>query len=93
MDEAGRRNFQLDKDLRSYLNTNSDVLTVITKPVASEHVGTLSAKSERPILFDNVTEHPGFRVLDIMLKHRDLQARALGVSEDDYLKTLAYRLR
>ena len=31
--------------------------------------------------------------LDILLKHRNLQARALGVTEDEYLKTLAYRLR
>lgn len=88
-----KRNFQLDRDLRGYLETNADVLTVVKKPVAAKHVGALSARSERPILFDNVEEHPDFRVLDIMLKHRDLQARALGVSEDEYLKTLAYRLR
>ncbi len=90
---AGRRNFQLDADLRGYLETNADVITVIRKPVSERHVGALSAKSERPILFENIVEHPGFRVLDILLKHRDLQARALGVPEDDYLKTLAYRLR
>jgi len=28
---------------------------------------------------------------DILVKHRDLQARALGVSREDYLRTLAYR--
>jgi 2,5-furandicarboxylate decarboxylase 1 len=86
-------NFHLDNSLRGHLETNADVVTVISKPVPQKLVGALSAKSERPILFENVVEYPGFRVLDIMLKHRDLQARALGVSEDDYLKTLAYRLR
>ncbi len=88
-----RRNFQLDRDLRSYLETNKDVVTVIRKPVAADHVGVLAAKSERPILFENIVEKPGYRAVDILLKHRDLQARALGVAEEDYLKTLAYRLR
>ena len=90
---GGRPNFQLDADLRGYLRTNADAVTVIRKPVKEKYVGALSAKSERPILFENIIEHPEFRVLDILLKHRDLQARALGVAEDDYLKTLAYRLR
>jgi UbiD family decarboxylase len=88
-----RRNFVLDKDLRGHLETNSDLLTVVTKPVSIRHIGALSAQSETPILFENVIEKPGFRILDIMLKHRGLQARALGVPEQDYLKTLAFRLR
>ena len=87
------RNFRLDADLRGYLDTNADVVTVVTKPVSIDHVGALSAQSETPVLFENIIEKPGFRVLDIMLKHRPLQARALGVAEEDYLKTLAYRLR
>lgn len=83
----------LDPDLRGYLETNSDIVTVISKPVSEKFVGALSAKSENPILFENITEKPGYSVLDILLKHRPLQARALGVPEDEYLKTLAYRLR
>ena len=93
VETPARSNFHLDNSLRAHLETNADVVTVVSKPVPQKLVGALSAKSERPILFENVVEFPGFRVLDIMLKHRDLQARALGVSEDDYLKTLAYRLR
>ncbi len=87
------RNFVLDKDLRGHLETHTDIVTVVRKPVSIAHIGALSAKSERPILFENIIEKPGFRVLDIMLKHRPLQARALGVAEKDYLKTLAFRLR
>jgi hypothetical protein len=79
-----RRNFVLDKDLRGHLETNSDVVTVVTKPVSIKHIGALSAQSETPILFENIVEKPGFRILDIMLKHRGLQARALGVPEKDY---------
>ena len=87
------RNFALDKDLRGYLKTNEDVVTVITKPVSIKQLGAIAAQSENPILFENIIEKPGFRVLDILVKHRNLQARALGVGEDEYLKTLAYRLR
>jgi UbiD family decarboxylase len=90
--KAGQ-NFALDKDLRGFLKTNEDVVTVITKPVKIEHIGAVAAQSEQPILFENIEGKPGFRVLDILVKHRNLQARALGVSEEDYLPTLAYRLR
>lgn len=87
------RNRPLDHDLRGYLETNADIVTVVTKPVSLKHIGVLSAQSDQPILFENIIEKPGFRVLDILLKHRPLQARALGVPESDYLKTLAHRLR
>jgi len=87
------QNFVVDKDLRSWLETNADVVTVIRKPVAVEHIGALSAQSEGPIVFENIIGKPGFRVVDMLVKHRNLQARALGVAEGDFLKTLAYRLR
>ena len=87
------QNFTVDKDLRSWLETNSDVVTVIKKPVAVEHIGALSAQSEGPIVFENIIGKPGYRVVDMLVKHRSLQARALGVAEEDFLKTLAHRLR
>lgn len=87
------KNFSLDKDLRGFLETNKDVVTVITKPVKPEHIGAIAAQSDQPILFENIEGKPGFRVLDILVKNRNLQARALGVSEENYLETLAYRIR
>ncbi len=83
----------LDRSLRGYLQTNADIVTHITKPVHMADIGALSAQSETPIVFENIVEKPGFRLCDILVKHRALQARALGVSRDDYLRTLAYRLR
>src|SRR5712692_469301 len=83
----------LDKDLRGYLATNADIVTRVTKPVSLEYVPALSAQSDTPILFESITEKPGFRLCDILVKHRELQARALGVTREDYLRTLAYRLR
>ena len=83
----------LDASLRGYLDTNSDVVTRITKPVSIENVGALSAQSDTPIVFENIIEKPGFRLCDILVKSRRTQSRALGVAPEDYLKTLAYRLR
>jgi UbiD family decarboxylase len=83
----------LDASLRGYLETNSDIVTRITKPVRIDDVGALSAQSDQPILFENIVEKPSFRLCDILVKNRRSQARALGVPETDYLKTLAFRLR
>jgi len=80
-------------NLRSYLDANADLVTKITKPVSLEDIGALSALSEGPILFENIIGKPGFRLCDILVKSRETQARALGVHEDDYLRTLAHRLR
>jgi len=83
----------LDDSLRGYLETNSDALHRIVKPVSIENVGALSAQSDRPILFENIIEKPGYRLCDILVKTRPMQARALGVEPGNYLRTLAYRLR
>jgi UbiD family decarboxylase len=87
-----RRN-RLDADLRGYLETNADIVTVIEKPVSIDDIGALSAQSEGPILLENIKEFPDFRLCDMLVKHRFSQCRALGVPEDEYLPTLARRLR
>ncbi len=86
-------NRPLDKDLRGYLETNADIVTPITKPVKINYIGALTAQSETPILFENIIEKPGYRLCDILVKHRHLQARGLGVPENEYLPTLAKQLR
>jgi 2,5-furandicarboxylate decarboxylase 1 len=83
----------VDGDLRGYLDTNADIVTRIVKPVSIRDVGALSAQSEYPIVFENVTEHPGYRVADMFVRNRVTQGRALGTDPAGYLKTLAYRLR
>src|SRR5262249_51287549 len=54
------------------------------------HRGAVGA--ERPTHRD-IVEKPGFRLCDILVKTRRAQARALGTSPENYLRTLAYRLR
>lgn len=86
-------NQPLDKSLREYLQTHSDSVIHITKPVHTDDIGALSAQVDDPILFENIVDHPGFRLTDILVKNRRNQARALGVEPENYLRTLAYRLR
>src|SRR6202162_1164655 len=83
----------LDASLRGYLETNADIVTRITKPVRMDDIGALSAQSDMPIVFENIVEKPGFRLCDMFVKNRRSQARALGVTPENYLKTLAFRLR
>jgi 2,5-furandicarboxylate decarboxylase 1 len=93
-DVAARpNNIPLDACLRDYLETNSDIVTKITKPVRIDDIGALSAQSDQPILFENIIEKPGYRLCDILVKNRKSQARAIGVNPAEYLKTLAFRLR
>src|SRR3954447_8135482 len=82
-----------DASLREYLQTNSDLVTRITKPVRIDDIGALSAQTDQPILFENIVEKPEFRLCDILVKNRRSQARALGVTPENYLRTLAFRLR
>ena len=86
-------NTALDRDLRGYFDSNADIVTRIEKPVRMDHIGALSAQSDQPIVFENIVEKPDFRLCDILVKHRKLQARALGVPREDDLSTLAHRLR
>src|SRR6202048_5092384 len=83
----------LDASLRGYLVSNDHIVTRIAKPVHMADVGALSAQSDQPILFENIVEKPGFRLCDILVQTRRAQARALGTSPENYLRTLAYRLR
>lgn len=81
------------RTLREYLQEHAASVVRITKPVSTQDIGALSAQCDDPVLFENIIEAPGFRLTDILVKNRRNQARALGVSPEDYLRTLAYRLR
>lgn len=83
----------LDAELRGYLRTHADIVTRITRPVEMDVLPALTAQSEQPIVFENIVGKPGWRLCDILVKHRHLQARAMGVQPADFLKTLAFRIR
>lgn len=82
----------LETSLRDYLE-NHEGLVRISKPVKLDDIGALSAQVDDPILFENIVGRPGFRLTDIHVKNRRNQARAIGTTPADYLRSLAYRLR
>jgi UbiD family decarboxylase len=90
---AADHNRALDRDLRGYLETNADIVTRITRPVSIDDIGALSAQSDGPIVFENIIEKPGFRMADMFVRNRRSQARALNVAPEEFLRTLAFRLR
>jgi UbiD family decarboxylase len=65
----------------------------VKKPVHIDDVGALSAQTDGPILFETIIEKPGFRLCDMLVKRRWSQCRALGVKPEEFLPTLAFRLR
>jgi len=83
----------LDRDLRGYLKTNADMVVHVSKPVHLDQIGALSAQSELPIVFETIIGHPNYRICDMLARTRRTQARALGVAPDQFVSTLARRLR
>src|SRR5262245_819975 len=83
----------LDAALRGYLATNADIVIRDTKPLDMAGIGALSAQSDQPVVFENIVEKPGLRMCDTLMKPRRAQARALGTSPENDLRTRAYRLR
>lgn len=75
----------LDTNLRGYLDTNANILTVVKKPAAMDDIDVLSAQGEGPPLFNNINEFPGFRLFDIFVKYRQNQCRVRGVYEKLWL--------
>jgi len=71
------------RTLRTYLEDLGDMLLHVgTEVDPLTNVGELCYQTERPILFENIKGHPGWRICDILLKNRQTQAVALGTTPD-----------
>ena len=78
------------RDLIDELGRSGDLVR-IKKPVSKRYElakvqRTLEGK---PVLFENIKENPGWRVLGNIVSTRDLVARALGVKKEELLFKLA----
>ena len=76
-------------DLHSFLEEHKDGLVCVNKPTALEHVGTLTAQAEAPILFENIEGYPGFRLVDQLFVNREAQARVLRCQPHEVVPRLA----
>ncbi len=80
------------RDLRSFLSDNEDLVLRVEKPVAPEFLSTLIVQANRPVLFDRIEGHPGWRLCDLLFRDREAQSRVLETTPENVLTTLAARL-
>jgi hypothetical protein len=80
-------------DLQGFLEAYRHEHSPIRKPVLLDDVGALTAQATDPIVFENLPEHPRFRLLDNPFGHRRAQARILGCDPGQVVPSLAQVLR
>ncbi len=76
------------KDLRSFLAEveKKSALLSITKAVdVKNEVAALCSETDKPIIFENLTDYKGFRLLDCILRDRLHQSLALGCDENEVI--------
>src|SRR5215475_10399967 len=80
-------------DLDHFLEQNRTGILHISKPVALDHVGALTAQSDRTIVFENLENYPGYRLVDLLFVNRDAQARVLECDPDQVVPRLSEVMR
>ncbi len=78
-------------DIRELIENLGDELVRIDKPVSKrfELARIQNALEGRPVLFENIKENPGWRVIGNIVSTRDLVAKALGIKKEELLFKLA----
>lgn len=79
-------------DLRTYLDQIRDNLTRVTKSVSIDYVGVLTGQAEGPILFENIEEYPGWRLIDMLFTNRQWQSEVVRTTPSEVLQKLATTL-
>lgn len=79
-------------DLRTYLSQVGDRITTISKPVPIDYVGVLTGQARGAVLFENIAEYPGWKLVDLLFKNRVWQAEVLRTSPRQFLPTLMRKL-
>ena len=80
-------------DLQGFLEAHRRELIHIRKPVRLDDVGALIAQAAETIVFENLVEHPRFRLVDNLFVQRKAQARILGCEPDQVVPSLARVLK
>lgn len=82
----------MPKNLRGFLADNDDLVLRVSKPVKRDDLSALIVQAERPVLFDQIENHPGWRVADLFFRDRVAQAAVLGTTPGAVTEVLAERL-
>jgi 2,5-furandicarboxylate decarboxylase 1 len=80
-------------DLHGFLEEHRREHVRVRKPVRMEDVGALTAQAGDTIVFEDLPEHPRFRLVDNLFLHRRAQARVLGCEPGRVVPRLAEVLR
>jgi UbiD family decarboxylase len=80
-------------DLQGFLHAHRRGLTHVRKPVRLDDVGALVAQATDTIVFENLKDHPGFRLVDNLFVSRRAQARILLCEENQVVPELARVLK
>ncbi len=80
-------------DLQGFLKVHRRDLLHVRKPVRLDDVGALTAQAAETIVFENLVEHPRFRLVDNLFVQRKAQARILGCAPDQVVPSLARVLK
>ncbi|MCK4819701.1 UbiD family decarboxylase, partial [bacterium] len=79
--------------LRTYLkDVRKKTLRVKKEVDPKTQLGDLVSQSDRPLLFENIKGHPGWKICDLLVKTRETQAIALKTTPDQIIPELAKRL-
>lgn len=82
----------MPKDLRGFLSDNEDLVLRVAKPVPRGDLSALIVQAERPVVFEQIENHPGWRVADLFFRDRIAQAAVLETTPDKVTEVLAERL-
>ncbi|MCI0575204.1 MAG: UbiD family decarboxylase [Chloroflexi bacterium] len=76
-------------DLQSFVQEHKHGFICINRPTELDFVGSLTAQAGAPILFENIRDYPGFRLVDQLFVNRQAQARVLGCEPHQVVQRLA----
>ena len=82
----------MPKDMRSFLDHAGEMVLEVDKPVKREDLSTLIVQANRPVMFNNIEDHPDWRVSDLFFRDREAQAAVLETTADKVVSVLAERL-
>jgi len=80
-------------DLHQFIARHQKHFVHVRKPVPIDYVGALTAQARDTILFHDIRENPGFRLIDNLFVNRQAQARILECQPNQVVPRLAEVLR
>ena len=73
------------QDLRTYLADNEDLVLRVPGAIAPDFLSTLIVQADQPVLFEQIADHPDWRLCDLLFRDRLAQSRVLGTAPEDVL--------